>query len=457
METNMIISSSFENFIFDWHYETYLLLGGYGSGKSHAVGQKIILKCLEEKRKVLVLREVYETHRESTYDLFYEILDEMDLLADDTTSLKKARQANKVYYLKHPMEFIFPNGSKIIFKGMDKPAKVKSLNGVSIVWLEEAAEIKYAGYKEMLGRIRTPGQSMHFILSFNPVGKENWTYRHFFVNLDNEGNEKTILSDETLYRRKLLVKNDVYYHHSVADDNPFLPVEYIRRLDDIASYDSSLYRVARHGRYGANGTRVLPQFCVADNAATFKEAINKIPFSEHYFGMDFGFEESYNAVLSVAVDKEENILYIYDEIYINHVTDDEMAELPKMLKLKDKLNTWYDTLQISKSIKADSEDPKAIRYYSKRGYRIKKCKKFPGSRLSYTRKIKRFKKIICSPKCINTIRELRELTYKKDEKGNVIYDQFNIDPHTLSAIWYALDDYEVDSLKNVKRNSKKGG
>ena len=45
--------------------------------------------------------------------------------------------------------------------------------------------------------------------------------------------------------------------------------------------------------------------------------------------------------------------------------------------------------------------------------------------------MKRFNKIVCSPRCKNTIRELKDLTYKKDTKGNAIYDEFNIDAHTF--------------------------
>ena len=108
-------------------------------------------------------------------------------------------------------------------------------------------------------------------------------------------------------------------------------------------------------------------------------------------------------------------------------------------------------------IVADNEDPKAIQYYRQQGFKMRSCRnKFAGSRLSNTRKIKRFKKIICSPKCKNTIRELRDLTYAKDAKGNVIYDEFNIDPHTFSAIWYALDTYNVADVKEKKFNSKTG-
>lgn len=68
MEIVKEVSARFADFVFDWYYETYLLIGGYGSGKSYHVALKIILKCLEEKRKVLVIREVYDTLTESCYD-----------------------------------------------------------------------------------------------------------------------------------------------------------------------------------------------------------------------------------------------------------------------------------------------------------------------------------------------------------------------------------------------------
>lgn len=447
MSRTIQIPDVFGDYLEDWYYETYVVLGGYGSGKSYATALKIILKLLSEKRKCLVIREVFDTIKESCYDLFVEILDVLDLLEDEENSRKSIKRRKKCVAKKSPLSIEFPNGSRIIFKGMDKPQKLKSINGVSIVWFEEASEVKYEGYKEVLGRVRTKDQSMHFFLTFNPVGKENWTFRHFFVRLDDDGNEDTVLDEEELYKRRTIIKNGVYYHHSVPLDNPFLPIEYIQRLNEIKTYDESLYRVAKEGRFGANGTRVLPQFYIAENPDLFKQIIKGIPRNMHFIGMDFGFEESYNAVVSMAVDDKNKVLYIYDEIYQNHITDDKFALNPKMQRIKadDRL------------IVADNEDPKAIQYYRQQGFKMRSCRnKFAGSRLSNTRKIKRFKKIICSPKCKNTIRELRDLTYAKDAKGNVIYDEFNIDPHTFSAIWYALDSYNVADIKEKKFNSKTG-
>lgn len=454
MKITKKVSPAFEDFIFDWDYERYLLVGGYGSGKSYHIALKIILKLLEEKRKCLVVREVMATIGESCYDLFNEILDEMGLLTNDHSIYR--RDKCKVLGLKSPMRFLFHNGSKIIFRGMDDPQKVKSMNNVSIVWLEEASEVKYAGYLELLGRLRTPRLSMHFILSTNPIGRDNWIYRHFFTLLKDDGTEQVLVPEEKLYKTKTLVHNGTYYHHSTPSDNPWLPWQYLKRLDDMRFYDYPLYLVARWGQFGAAGSRVLPQLYVEGNRKRFNDAIGKLGVSNQYFGFDFGFEESFNAVVSMSVDLERGYLYIWDELYMNHLTDPEFANQPEMQSLRRRLDK-YNEMGYRKMIVADNEDPKAIAYYKQCGFRIRACRnKFAGSRLSNTRKIKRFKKIFVSPDCKNVIRELKELTYKKDAKGNTIYDQFNIDPHTFSAIWYALDTVTVADPKDRTFNSKKG-
>ena len=449
------VSPAFEDFIFNWDYETYLLVGGYGSGKSYHIAFKIILKLLEEKRKALVTRQVYDTIYESCYDLFLEILDDMNLLCYDLAEFKR-KNNNKCLALKSPLRIRFANGSQIIFKGMDNPEKVKSINGISIVWMEECSEISPEGYKELLGRVRTPKVSMHFILSCNPVNRENWIYTHFFTRTNEEGDEEVIMPEEKFYDKGCVIKNGIYYHHSTPGDNPWLPWQYLKRLDDLRTYDYPLYMVARWGRFGASGTRVLPQFRIARDAKVFVSAVKRLGPENQYFGFDFGFEESYNAIVCMSVDSKRGILYIWDEIYVNHITDPQMARLPEVQNLKDRLDSYYEQ-GYNKYLVADNEDPKAIQYYRQMGFLIRPCRnKFSGSRLSNTRKVKRFKKIYASPKCKNVIKELKDLTYKKDSNGKVQYDEFNIDPHTFSAIWYALDNVTVADVKLKPFNSKTG-
>ena len=436
------VNPRFENFIFDWNYKKYLCVGGYGSSKSYHIALKLILKCLEEKRKVLVVREVYDTHRDSTFSLFKEILEGMNLLAESPREKKR-----KVVAKESPFKLTFPNKSEIIFKGMDKPEKLKSLNGITIVWLEECSEIKYDGYKELLGRLRHPYLSLHFILSTNPVGTDNWVYKHFFKSVDETGKETVTLDDEILYKLKTVVRGDTYYHHSTVDDNYFVQQDYIDQLEEMKKFDKDLWRIARRGRFGVNGLRVLPQWEVRDHELVMRD-VRDIPKRWHRVGMDFGFETSYNAIVWMAIDDKDKILYIYKEYYKNKMTDDKTAE---DLKTDPK----YEGI-MQEEIIADCEDPKAIQFYCQEGFNMRKCRKFAGSRLANTKKVKRFKKIICSSECINTNRECSTLTYFKKPDGTLVLDEFNIDPHTFSAIWYGLDGYTVANMKEQKTNSKKG-
>lgn len=432
MEIVKEVNPRFENYLFEWGYHEQLVIGGYGSSKSYHTALKIVLKLLDEKRKCLVVREVYETIRDSCFELFREIL--VDLQLYDIVKCTIS-----------PMRVYFPNGSQIIFRGMDKPAKLRSIHDITVVWLEECAEIKYSGYKEIKGRLRHPTLPLFYIMTTNPVGTESWVYTHFFKYVDESGTEHTILDDEELYAKKTIVCNGVYYHHSTADDNKFLPHSYIETLDEMQRYDPDLYRVARLGKFGLNGTRVFPQFEVAKSHEIVMETVSKIPEKFHFCGMDFGFEESYNAILRMAVDDARKDLYIYWEYYKNKMTDDRTAKELKALNM--------DTVQII----ADSAEPKAIQFYKQEGFRMRGCHKHAGSKLENIRKIKRFRHIYCSPNCTNTIRELSTLIYAKDKDDVPIYDEFNIDSHCESAIAYALDNYTVADIKYISRNTRKGG
>lgn len=454
-EKVIVVNDHFEDYVTDWNYRIYLSVGAYGSSKSHSAAQKIIIKCLEERRKVLVIRQTYESIKESCFDLIKEQLDSIDMLEKNN----KAVSSNKVLYRENGMQFKFPNGSRIIFKGLDKVDNMKSINGVSIVWVEECTQISLASFNEILLRIRTQ-QSVHFILTCNPVDMENWVYRRFFKRLDEDTQEEiTILDDELLYKHRSLCYNDVYYHHSTCEDNPYLTQDYIKRLDEMKQYDPDLWRIARLGKFGVNGKIVLPQFTVARDARQFTYAVSQLPRRLHYIGFDFGFEESFNAVIRMAVDEENSILYIYDELYENGVTDDVFITRPMLQKIKEEQNYCKRNGIAYNPIVADSASPKDIKYYSKQGLDIRKCdnrgmaKGGKGTRIQNTKKIKRFKQIVCSPMCKNTIRELKSLVYAEDRNKKLIYDQFNIDPHSFSAIWYGLDKFEFKDLKAYEVNN----
>lgn len=427
----LFINDHFVNAVFDWTQQIYIFIGGYGSSKSDNAFVKVILKCLDEPgRVVLVVRRHKTSLRNSSYSLSKKII-------------KRMKAEHLVSFYDSRLEAVFANGSKIIYVGNDDPEKLKSLDDISIVVAEEASELSYSVFVELLGRIRHMDFSNHFILMSNPVSFGNWLYKHFFKRKikgdDGEERVEVILDDERLYKEREIIQNNIYYHHSVVDDNAFVPEDYKNRLEDMKNYDPDKYRIGRLGRFGLTGIRVLPQF----KKKTFKqmEDLMKDKNLSFYSGLDFGFITSYNAYVYVAVDMKNMDLYILEEYYSKDKTNDQIANDLEHIK--------------HRTITADSAEPKTIAYLKKRGFKIRPCKKFQGSKLANIKKIKMFKNIYCSTMCKNVVAELEELAYKEDKDGNIIEDQLSIDAHTLDAIAYALDKVKLVDIKHQLKITKR--
>ena len=99
-----------------------------GSSKSYFITQKIIVRCCREKIRVAVCRRYGSTIRNSCFSLFKEILGKWKL-----TPYVKIRETD--FNIK------FPNGSEIIFLGLDEEQKLLSLNNISTIFIEEAFEV----------------------------------------------------------------------------------------------------------------------------------------------------------------------------------------------------------------------------------------------------------------------------------------------------------------------------
>ncbi|MGL4997893.1 MAG: PBSX family phage terminase large subunit, partial [Cetobacterium sp.] len=383
---------------------------------SYNMAIKLVLKLLQEKRKALVVREVYATLKESCFSLIIEVLDKLG--------------ADEFYkYTTTPLKITFINGSEIIFRGADKPEKLKSINGVSLVWLEESFEIKYSAFKEILGRLRTP-VSTHILLSMNPVSKTSWGYKHFITDKK--------IDEEDFYNQRIIKTEDTYYHHSIVTDNSFVSEDYIKQLDDIKTYDADLYRIARLGRFGSIGTKVLTNVHL-DECKVVKKKVDGIGTKFMVDGMDFGFSVSYNAFVRCAIDIENNFLYVYDMFYNKGLINNELTQV-----VKDKVLGSYH------NIIADSSRPELIEEIKRSGIRIKKTKKGPGSVKEGIQKLRSFNKIIIGDNLLELHKEIKDLTFKTDKDGIVREDEFSWDCHYFDAMFYAIEDYRFAQRKHGK-------
>ncbi|MCX6162074.1 MAG: phage terminase large subunit, partial [Ignavibacteriae bacterium] len=105
----------------------YLLLyGGAGSGKSVFAAQKLLIRCLKEtNHKFLLIRKVARTIRGSQFSLLKSLIDNANL--------------NEFFYIRESDLTIICklNGNSFISAGMDDPEKIKSIYGITSVWIEE--------------------------------------------------------------------------------------------------------------------------------------------------------------------------------------------------------------------------------------------------------------------------------------------------------------------------------
>ena len=145
-------------------------MGGAGSGKSIFAGRKILERvCSEEGHRILVVRKVARTLRESCFtQLCAQISDFYDPKSFKINRTELSIRCEKT-------------GSSIIFAGLDDVEKLKSIYSITGIWIEEASEITESDFNQLDIRLR--GESRYYkqiIISFNPVDVNHWLKKRFF-------------------------------------------------------------------------------------------------------------------------------------------------------------------------------------------------------------------------------------------------------------------------------------
>lgn len=153
-----------------------ILYGGSGSGKSVFAAHKIVLRTVSEKgHTFLCLRKIADTIKES---IFAELKDMMVIMG----VLNEFKINNTEKTFLH-----LPTGNRIICKGLDEPEKIKSIKGITGMWVEEATEFTEDDLFQLDLRIRgIKPNYVQYIYSFNPISEDNTTVKRFVINKAKE-------------------------------------------------------------------------------------------------------------------------------------------------------------------------------------------------------------------------------------------------------------------------------
>ena len=376
----------------DYSTFTEVHYGGASSGKSHGVIQKVVYKACQNwkhPRKILFLRKVGATVYDSIFEDVKQCLEAWGLL-------DSCKVNNSAYRIE------LPNGAQFIFKGLDNPEKIKSIKGVSDVVMEEASEFTLDDYTQLTLRLRDKKHKYKQIyLMFNPVSKVNWTYNAFFIKKP---------------------KNTVVYHTSYKDTR-FLDKVTIENIEELANRNEAYYKIYALGEFATLDKLIFPKY--------EKKLLNKDNISnlKSYFGLDYGFINDPSAFMHVKIDEQNKVLYIVEEYVRKNLTNDKIA------------NAIIDLGYSKEEIKADSAERKSNQELRNLGIRrLTDAQKGPGSVMQGIQYIMQYD-IVVDERCVKTIEELENYTWKKDKKTNEYInepvDSYN---HCIDAIRYAIQD-----------------
>ena len=376
------------SYVRDYTTRFNVYYGGAGSGKSHFVMQKVLLKCLQYKRKLLIVRKVGNTLKDSVWAMCLKLLYQMPQVI---------KSINKSEYT---IELI--NGTIILFKGLDDPEKIKSIEGITDIVIEEASELTEDDFDQLNLRLRASSGMLQIHLMFNPVSKANWVYKRFFENGTPE---------------------DTVIVHTTYKDNPYLPKEYTDSLLRLEKTNPAYYKIYAIGDFATLDKLVFP---VKTVRLVSEDEVKNLLF---WIGMDFGYTNDPTAITWGYCDNANHRLYITGEYDKKGMTNDVIAKV-------------ITDLGFSKErIVADSAEPKSIAELRRLGInRIMAAVKGPDSVKNGIDRIQRYD-IIIDERCTNTIEEFDNYTWVKDKKtGEYINQPVDMFNHHIDSIRYGTQN-----------------
>ena len=401
-----------------------IMKGSAGSGKSVDTAQMYILRLMSDKgRNLVCIRKSDITNRDSTY-------------AELTGAIYRMFGSNYERYWnikQSPLQLTCCNGNQIIFRGVNDDKQREKLKSITFakgkltdVWIEEATELTQADFEIIDDRLRgelPDGLFYQIKCTFNPVNKNHWIKRVFFD----------------------LPDKNTLTHHSTYLTNRFIDSAYSERMERRKEVDPEGYQIYGLGEWGEIGGLILHNWEVAEISQNFAD------YDDVAIGQDFGYNHA-NAILTLGM-KDSNI-YILNEIYVREKTMAEIIQIADKQQLSRKVEMW-----------CDSAEQDRIKMWQQAGYRAHSVNK-GGSRGSVNAQIEWLKgviskdkavdrKIFVHPSCINTIKELQQWKWKKDERtGEYLDEPVPFQDDAMAALRYGIELWRKTRTLNT---TLKGG
>lgn len=378
MDLQINTTITFENLLESKQRVTHHI-GGTRSGKTYAIIQFLIVEALQNNQTITIVRKTIPSLKKTVMKDFKDILISIGIWDENRLNI-----ADRVYG--------FPNGAMIQFINTDDPDKLRGLKS-DILFIDEANEVDEDAYFQL--SIRTTGK---IILAYNPtVSPYSW----------------------------LRQMQDCERFTTNYKDNPYLPKEMVKSIEDLQQKNPKLWKIYGLGEYAAND-KAIYQFEVVD---TFDAEFVA-------FGLDWGYGGDELAL--VAVFKEGENLYLEELIYEKGMVMKDIADRLEKLGI----NKSYE-------IFCDSSEPRSIEELYRCGFNAKPVKKGPDS-IRFGISVLQNYKLHILKTSTNLINEMYGYQYATDKHGYTTDTPEGGLDHLLDAARY------VAMMKLTQKAVRKG-
>lgn len=381
----------------------YDLTGGRGSLKSSFIGIEITLNMMKEEnaeKHAVVYRKVGDTLETSVYAQIEWAVDMLGVSADWV-------------FTKSPMRAIYkPTGQRIIFKGLDKAQKSKSIKVpfgyIGYLWFEEFDEFNgEEEIRKVQQSIIRGGDDFKVFKSMNPPkSRQNWA---------NDYISKEKLRTDTIV-------SETTYLQAPAE---WLGKQFIDDAEWLKLVNPKAYEHEYLGIPVGNGTEVFDNITV--RKITPEE---RARFDRLYRGVDWGwFPDPYN-YSCMHYDAARMRLFIFEEFRTNKMRNSDTAEV-----LKSQFGlTRFDV------VTCDSSENKSVQDYRAYGINARPAEKGPDS-VRYSMKwLQSLNEIVIDPfDCPNASKEFTKYEYELDKEGNPTSVYPDKDNHSIDSVRYAME------------------
>lgn len=351
-------------------------IGGTRSGKTYAALQYLILEGLQNKLDITIVRKTVPSLKRTIMKDFKDILTNLGIYSESLFNT-----SDRTYK--------FDSGTNILFLNTDDPEKLRGVKS-DILFIDEASEVDEESYFQLA--IRTTGK---IILAYNPTISPF----HWLRTMDN---------------------CDRY--NTTYKDNPYLPKETIRAIEDLERTNPKKWTIYGKGEYAAND-KAIYQFNVVDDVDG--EFVG--------FGLDWGWNDP---LAMIAVFRNGENLYIDEVIYESQLPIGELIKKLKVIGIE-KDEIW-----------CDSAEPRNIEELYRSGFNARGVVKGPDSRKFGIGVLQNFKLNI-TKRSQNIINEMYGYEYVTDKYGYVTDTPQDGFDHTLDALRYV-----AMSKLSIKTQSK---